>query len=113
MSHFIFATGIENSYPTIEWQGKTIRQDELAKTKHYDCWRDDFRLVKDLGIGYLRYGPPYFSTHTGRGKYDWALRTKPLPRCENYRLNRSWIFAISACLTGSAAFRTPTGLTCS
>jgi beta-glucosidase/6-phospho-beta-glucosidase/beta-galactosidase len=71
MSHFMFATGIENSYPTIEWQGKTIRQDELAKTRHYDRWRDDFQLVKELGIGYLRYGPPYFSTHTGRGKYDW------------------------------------------
>lgn len=73
MSQFMFATGIENSYPTIEWKGKTIRQDELAKTKHYDRWRDDFRLVRELGIQYLRYGPPYFSTHTGPGKYDWAF----------------------------------------
>src|SRR6185312_10227944 len=73
MSQFMFATGIENSYPTIEWKGKTIRQDELAKTKHYDRWRDDFRLVRELGIEYLRYGAPYFSTHTGPGKYDWAF----------------------------------------
>jgi beta-glucosidase/6-phospho-beta-glucosidase/beta-galactosidase len=71
MSEFMFATGVENSYPTIEWKGRIIRQDELAKTKHYQCWRDDFRLVEELGIGYLRYGPPYFSTHTGAGKYDW------------------------------------------
>ena len=40
MSQFMFATGIENSYPTIEWKGKTIRQDELAKTKHYVRWRE-------------------------------------------------------------------------
>src|ERR1051325_631520 len=73
MAQFMFATGIENSYPTIEWKGKTIRQDELAKTKHYDCWRDDFRLLRELGIRHLRYGPPYFSTHTGPGKYDWAF----------------------------------------
>jgi len=73
MSQFMFATGIENSYPTIEWKGKTIRQDELAKTKHYDRWRDDFRLLRELGIDYLRYGAPYFSTHTGPGKYDWAF----------------------------------------
>lgn len=73
MSEFMFATGIENSYPTIEWKGKTIRQDELAKTKHYENWRDDFRLLKELGIQYLRYGPPYFSTHTGPGKYDWSF----------------------------------------
>jgi beta-glucosidase/6-phospho-beta-glucosidase/beta-galactosidase len=70
---FMFATGIENSYPTIEWQGKRIRQDELAKTKHYECWRDDFALLKELGIEHLRYGPPYFSTHTGPGKYDWSF----------------------------------------
>jgi beta-glucosidase/6-phospho-beta-glucosidase/beta-galactosidase len=71
MSEFMFATGIENSYPTIEWKGRNIRQDELAKTKHYQCWRDDFRLVQELGIHYLRYGPPYFSTHAGAGKYQW------------------------------------------
>jgi beta-glucosidase len=73
MGQFMFATGIENSYPTIEWQGKTIRQDELAKTKHYDRWRDDFELVKELGIQHLRYGPPYFSTHTGPHRYDWSF----------------------------------------
>ena len=71
MSRFMFATGIENSYPTIEWEGKTIRQDEFAKTKHYDHWRDDFRVLKELGIEYLRYGPQYFISHSGPGKYDW------------------------------------------
>ncbi len=73
MTRFMFATGIENSYPTIEWQGKTLRQDEFAKTKHYERWRDDFRLLKELDIEYLRYGPPYFSAHTGPGKFDWSF----------------------------------------
>jgi beta-glucosidase/6-phospho-beta-glucosidase/beta-galactosidase len=73
MAQFMFATGVENSYPTIEWKGKTIRQDELAKTRHYQRWRDDFRVLQELGIEYLRYGPPYFSTHTGPGKYDWSF----------------------------------------
>jgi len=67
----MFATGVENSYPTIEWKGKTIRQDELEKTGHYKRWKDDFALLQELGIEYLRYGPPYFSTHTGAGRYDW------------------------------------------
>lgn len=73
MLPFMFATGIENSYPTIQWQGKTIRQDELAKTNHYERWRDDFRLLDELGIRFLRYGPPYFSVHTGPGKFDWSF----------------------------------------
>lgn len=71
MAQFMFATGIENSYPTIQWHGTTMRQDELAKTKHYDRWRDDFALLKELGIEHLRYGPPYFSAHRGPGDYDW------------------------------------------
>lgn len=73
MAQFMFATGIENSYPTIEWKGKKIRQDELAKTKHYQRWREDFHLLKELGIEYLRYGPPYFSANPGPGKYDWGF----------------------------------------
>jgi beta-glucosidase/6-phospho-beta-glucosidase/beta-galactosidase len=73
MAQFMFATGIENSYPTIAWEGKTVRQDELAKTRHYECWRDDFALLDELGITHLRYGPPYFSVHQGPGKYDWSF----------------------------------------
>ncbi len=82
MAQFMFATGIENSYPTIEWQGRTIRQDELAKTRHYERWRDDFRLLDELGIRYLRYGPPYFSTHRGPGRYDWAFADETLGALE-------------------------------
>src|SRR3954454_3638292 len=74
MSEFMFATGIENSYPTIAGRdGKTIRIDEMQKCHHYDRWREDFHLTKDLGIEYLRYGPPYYRTHLGPDKYDWSF----------------------------------------
>ena len=72
MTCFMFATGIENSYPTIGLpDGSTRRVDEMAKTGHYERWREDFALVREFGIDYLRYGPPYFSTHVGPGQYDW------------------------------------------
>lgn len=84
MENFMFATGIENSYPTIQdKEGKTIRQDELAKTQHYERWQDDFELLKELGIDYLRYGPPYFSVHTGPGKYDWGFTDMVFGALEN------------------------------
>jgi len=86
MAQFMFATGIENSYPTIEWQGKTIRQDELAKTKHYERWRDDFALLQALGIEHLRYGPPYYSTHRGPGQYDWAFADETLRALHDQRV---------------------------
>ncbi len=68
----MFATGIENSYPTIQLpDGRTKRVDELEKAGHYVRWKDDFQLVKDLNIRFLRYGPPYYSTHVGPGQYNW------------------------------------------
>lgn len=72
VSKFMFATGIENSYPTIRMpDGSVKRVDEMEKTAHYKNWEKDFELVADLGICFLRFGPPLFKTHTGPGKYDW------------------------------------------
>src|SRR4051794_39035778 len=77
MATFMFATGVENSYPTIVLpNGSTKRIDEMEKCGHYQHWEQDFQLVRDLGIEYLRYGPPYFSTHTGPDRYDWEFSDK-------------------------------------
>src|SRR5579875_1069483 len=70
---FMFATGIENSYPTIFFDGKEQRVDEMEKCGHYEKWEQDFELVKDMGICFLRYGPPYYKTHIAPGKYDWEF----------------------------------------
>ncbi|MFD2718257.1 family 1 glycosylhydrolase [Hymenobacter monticola] len=68
---FLFATGIENSNPTIQ-NGK-LRVDELEKCNHYKLWHKDFDLVEELGISFLRYGPPIHTTWLGPGKYDWSF----------------------------------------
>lgn len=71
---FLFCTGIENSYPTItDKRGNKVRIDQMEKCGHYDLWKDDFALVRELGLEYLRYGPPYYSTHLGPGRYDWSF----------------------------------------
>jgi beta-glucosidase len=70
-SGFMFATGIENSYPTIE--GGKHRVDEMAKCGHYEHWRRDFECVTDLGIRFLRYGPPLHRVWLGDGRYDWEF----------------------------------------
>jgi beta-glucosidase/6-phospho-beta-glucosidase/beta-galactosidase len=86
MPHFMFATGIENSYPTILWNGKTQRVDEMAKTGHYRRWKEDFHLVRDLGIHHLRYGPPYYTTHAGPGKYDWSFADETFNELERLHI---------------------------
>ena len=68
-STFLFATGIENSYPTIN-SGRT-RIDEMEKCGHYTLWKTDFDLLDDVGIRVLRYGPPIHTTWLGQGRYDW------------------------------------------
>ena len=71
MFSFMFATGIENSVPTIK--GGTERVDEMEKCGFYKHWKTDFQLVEDLGIRFLRYGPPIHTVWRGPGKYDWSF----------------------------------------
>ena len=68
---FMFATGIECSYPTID--GGRTRRDQLEECGHYARWREDLALVRDLGLKVLRYGLPYHRTHLGPGRYDWEF----------------------------------------
>ncbi|MFN7945139.1 MAG: family 1 glycosylhydrolase [Blastocatellia bacterium] len=76
---FIFATGIECSYPTIQTDQGRRRVDEMEKCKHYERWREDLQLTLDLGIQMLRYGPPYYRIHTGPDRYDWSWTDEVLP----------------------------------
>ncbi|HSV02880.1 MAG TPA: family 1 glycosylhydrolase [Phenylobacterium sp.] len=71
MFNFAFATGIENSAPTID--GGKRRMDELEKCGFYKHWKTDFELVQELGLRFLRYGPPIHRTWLGEGKYDWGF----------------------------------------
>jgi beta-glucosidase len=68
---FIFATGVENSSPTIN-QGRT-RIDQMEKCGHYQNWRADFDCVEELGIHFLRYGVPLYRVFLGQGRYDWSF----------------------------------------
>lgn len=76
MNQILFATGIECSYPKVQ-NGK--RRDQLAETGHYKHWRQDFELCRELGVRYLRYGPPYYRMHVDERRYDWSFTDEVLP----------------------------------
>ena len=67
----MFATGIENSIPTIK--NGSVRVDQMEACGHYEKWREDFDCVQDIGLNYLRYGPPIHRTYLAPGKYDWEF----------------------------------------
>ena len=76
-SPFLFATGIENSYPTISGG---VRIDQMEKCGHYARWEEDFALVKESGLNALRYGPAYYRTHVAPDRYDWSSADAPMQR---------------------------------
>jgi beta-glucosidase/6-phospho-beta-glucosidase/beta-galactosidase len=67
---FMFATGIECSYPTID-HGRW-RRDEMEASYHYRLWQRDFELAREIGITHIRYGPPLHLIFDGPGRYDWS-----------------------------------------
>jgi beta-glucosidase len=67
----MFATGVENSIPTIK--GGRVRVDQMESCGHYRHWREDFDLVEDMGLRFLRYGPPLHTTLVGPDKFDWEF----------------------------------------
>jgi len=67
---FMFAVGIECSYPVIEGG---VRVDQLRDTGHYELWKTDLRLVRELGLRYLRYGPPIHRIFLNKDTYDWRF----------------------------------------
>jgi hypothetical protein len=73
---FIFATGIECSYPTVE-HGRW-RRDEMKSTEHYERWREDFDRAREVGITHIRYGPPLHLIFTGPAQYDWSWIDEPM-----------------------------------
>ena len=68
---FMFATGIENSEPTIH--GGRLRVDEMDKCGHYKHWREDLALACEIGASVLRYGPPFHLTNPAHGRFDWEF----------------------------------------
>jgi beta-glucosidase/6-phospho-beta-glucosidase/beta-galactosidase len=67
----MFATGIENSIPKIN--GGRTRVDQMDVCGHYRHWKQDFDCVEDIGIRFLRYGPPLHTSLLGPERYDWSF----------------------------------------
>jgi beta-glucosidase/6-phospho-beta-glucosidase/beta-galactosidase len=54
-------------------KGGTVRVDQMAAADHYRRYKDDFDCCEEMGIRFLRYGPPLHTTFLGPGQYDWEF----------------------------------------
>jgi hypothetical protein len=73
VSLFLFATGIENSYPTIR-DGR-IRRDQMEECGHYRQWQRDFELLEDLNIRFLGTALPCTKPSSGRAATTGSSQT--------------------------------------
>jgi beta-glucosidase len=80
---FLFATGIGNSAPVV---GDGRRRDQFAETGFHLRWREDFALVRELGCGFLRYGPQLHTAFRGPGWYDWSFADETFAELRRLRL---------------------------
>jgi beta-glucosidase/6-phospho-beta-glucosidase/beta-galactosidase len=84
MSHgFLFATGVENSIPTVG----NRRVDQMEASGHYRRWKDDFDATEYVGCHALRYGPPLHTTWLGVGHYDWSFADETFADLRRRKLN--------------------------
>ena len=69
---FMFATGIENSYPVVTGpDGGDLRVDEMAKCGHYQRWKEDFRWCGNWGSNFCGSARRITGNIARPGKYDW------------------------------------------
>ena len=77
----------------------------MAKTGHYEQWRTDFDMVKEMGMEFLRDGPPCYCTHTAAGVYDWNITDITIISYMSWVSRSSLISVIFVCPIGSAIFK--------
>lgn len=75
---FLWATGIEDTFVADTRPGLRAL-DEYALMGHYDHWREDLALCRDLGVGAVRWGVPWYRVEPRRGEFDWSWTDQVLP----------------------------------
>ena len=68
---FIWAAGIEDTFVPQTRPGHRSL-DEYELMGHYEHWKEDVDLCRDLGLHALRWGVPWYKVEPEPGKFDWS-----------------------------------------
>ena len=78
-SDFLWATGIEDTFVPQTRPGHRAL-DEYQLMGHYEYWRDDLALVRDLGVRAIRWGVPWYRVEPFQpGEFDWRWTDQVIP----------------------------------
>ena len=68
---FLWATGIEDTFVPQTRPGHRAL-DEYQLMGHYEHWREDIALVRELGVRAIRWGVPWYRVEPFQpGEFDW------------------------------------------
>jgi beta-glucosidase len=75
---FIWASGIENTFVPQGRPGyRPLEEYELMG--HYDHWREDLALGRELGLNAIRWGVPWYRVEPQQGTFDWSWTDQVIP----------------------------------
>lgn len=75
---FVWASGVENTFVVQSRKGHR-KLDEYELMGHYDHWREDILLAKNIGFRALRWGIPWHKVEPEKGKFDWSWTDEVIP----------------------------------
>jgi beta-glucosidase len=75
---FIWAGGIEDTFVPQARRGHRAL-DEYELMGHYEHWREDLALARELGLQALRWGVPWYKVEPEAGKFDWSWTDEVIP----------------------------------
>jgi beta-glucosidase/6-phospho-beta-glucosidase/beta-galactosidase len=75
---FIWASGIEDTFvPQVRPGHRAL--DEYQLMGHYEHWRADLALARELSVRALRWGVPWYRVEPLPGEFDWGWTDEVLP----------------------------------
>lgn len=83
---FFWATGIEDTFITAPWPATGRILDEYELTGHYDHWREDIGLIRELGVTHARYGIPWHRINPQPNAWNWEFADKTLDLLLEYEV---------------------------
>lgn len=75
---FIWASGVEDTFVPQERPGLRAL-DEYELMGHYEHWREDLALARQLGVSALRWGVPWYRVEPEQGVFDWGWTDQVIP----------------------------------
>jgi beta-glucosidase/6-phospho-beta-glucosidase/beta-galactosidase len=76
--HFLWAGGVENTFVPQTRPGHRSL-DEYELMGHYEHWREDLALGRELGLKAMRWGIPWYRVEPEPGRFDWRWIDEVIP----------------------------------